>query len=237
VAGSERMESKVIRQLQRALRPVASLPRLVKVAWPDVSIDMLAPSALAGPPASGVPCCGERVMVCALLSKDEAQKALANGSGLQLHFASSSGQQACVTLPVNELPPGRRLHATVGRVLMRDAIDALPMHPSAAQRSAAEAKVVALGTRLQLVSQYTSFVAVDRSVIVQDPVSVTRVSANGARCGSADGCISTSVLGTVMRSLGQNPTDVELMDMINEVDADGNGTVDSRNSCHSWRER
>ena len=36
-----------------------------------------------------------------------------------------------------------------------------------------------------------------------------------------DGTITTKELSTVMRSLGQNPTDAEVQDIINEVDVDG----------------
>lgn len=43
---------------------------------------------------------------------------------------------------------------------------------------------------------------------------------------SRTGQITTKELGTVMRSLGQNPSESELQDMINEVDADNNGTID-----------
>ena len=41
-----------------------------------------------------------------------------------------------------------------------------------------------------------------------------------------DGTITTKELGTVMRSLGQNPTEAELQDMMSKFNADGNGAID-----------
>ncbi|KAI8072601.1 calmodulin [Gongronella butleri] len=41
-----------------------------------------------------------------------------------------------------------------------------------------------------------------------------------------NGYIDTKELGAVMKSLQMNPSEAELQDMINEADADGNGTMD-----------
>ncbi|KAK0609033.1 Calmodulin [Lasiodiplodia hormozganensis] len=43
---------------------------------------------------------------------------------------------------------------------------------------------------------------------------------------NGDGDITAKELGEVMRSLGQNPTDEELNDMINELDVDHTGSID-----------
>lgn len=41
-----------------------------------------------------------------------------------------------------------------------------------------------------------------------------------------DGVITANELGVVLRSLGHSPSDAEVADIINEVDADDSGTVD-----------
>ena len=40
------------------------------------------------------------------------------------------------------------------------------------------------------------------------------------------GEITAKELGEIMRSLGQDPSDSELKDMVNEVDTDKSGTID-----------
>jgi calmodulin len=52
-----------------------------------------------------------------------------------------------------------------------------------------------------------------------------------------DGSITTKELGIVMRSLGQNPTEAELQEMILELDGDGNGTVEFEELMEMMRNR
>jgi len=40
------------------------------------------------------------------------------------------------------------------------------------------------------------------------------------------GCITSTDLTAVMRNLGQNPSESDIEDMVNEIDADGNATIE-----------
>merc|ERR1711872_1016998 len=43
---------------------------------------------------------------------------------------------------------------------------------------------------------------------------------------TGSGVISSKQIGKVLRFIGQNPTEAELQDMVNEVDKDGTGSID-----------
>jgi len=232
VSGEERMESKVIRQLRRALKTTPA-PILTSVEWPGMPAEQLAPAVLAqtASPGPGIRCCGDRIIVGALLS---AEKAI--GNSLRLHFRSPCGQEAALNIPLLRLPPGRLLRPMVGRVLIEDTLAQLALGAQSKEKDLNSKRVVALATQMQLVTTYTSFVAVGEMSAV--PGRELTVSANAPWVSSVPqpihrrpqlgrpGRIRTKDLGTVMRSLGQNPTDAELTDMVNEVDADGNGILD-----------
>lgn len=45
------------------------------------------------------------------------------------------------------------------------------------------------------------------------------------------GRLDAKALGTVLRALGQNPTQAEVQDIIAEVDSDGSGMLDQVEAC------
>lgn len=50
-----------------------------------------------------------------------------------------------------------------------------------------------------------------------------------------NGSINPKELGIAMRALGQNPTEQELQDMINEVDLDGSGVIEFPEFCQMMK--
>jgi len=234
VAGDERLEAKVMRQLRRALKSKPA-PMLTSVEWPGMSVQEVAPHALAHSGIAGqlgIRCTGDRVLIGALVSSVDA----AVGDSLRLHFQGPQGQQSVLDVPLLQLAPGRLLHAMVGRVLIDDALEQCQLSAKPHEKDVTMKRVISLATQMQLVTKHTSFIAVDDVSAV--PGRELEASANKWTSSVpppvrrrppiqfGDCTICTKELGTVMRSLGQNPTAAELQDMINEVDADGNGTID-----------
>jgi hypothetical protein len=188
VAGSERLEPKVIRLLQRSIRSDGGV-RLTHVEWKGAgsgSVELLAPSSLgrqrkrefSGRLARhGVACNGDRVLVAALLRKTASTDTC---TGAILHFQNSRGQTATLDIAATPSPSERGLHAAVGRALMKDMAQQLRSRPSAEEKAALEAQSVTLGIRLQLVSQFTSLIAIDQIARPLESDKVLCVSANQA---------------------------------------------------------
>ena len=51
------------------------------------------------------------------------------------------------------------------------------------------------------------------------------------------GTISTRELGYAMRSMGMNPTEAELLEMINKFDTDGSGQIEFPEFCNMMASR
>jgi hypothetical protein len=100
-------------------------------------------------------------------------------------------------------------------------------------------EAMSLAVQCQVVSDFTSIVAVDEMRRTSEPntsdMEHAYAHAKPSRLHQVEtdggipfgqpvcptGTIPTSALGAVLRSLGQNPTDGELVDVINEIDCDG----------------
>jgi hypothetical protein len=237
VSGTERLQPVVIRQLERALQPDKGI-RLMSVEWLGVTIEKLAPSVIAPPTSScqtGILCCGKRVLVAALLV--EVEPAEAFEAPMRLHFADDeTGQSAFLDVPVSMLPAGRHLHATAGRVLMQDATSQFPGSLSCQQKEIAEAAIVGLGTRLQLLSQYTSFVAVSSSAQMMGPSQVQCMSGNSQEAVftvDSDASIDfAEFLSLMARKMKDSDTEEELIEAFKVFDRDGNGFISAAELRH-----
>nr|GMD19706.1 calmodulin [Ipomoea batatas] len=82
------------------------------------------------------------------------------------------------------------------------------------------------GKKKDALAMMIILLGVDKSVRTTDDQMAEFRAAFSLFDKDGDGCITRKELGTMMRSLGENPSEADLQDMINEVDADGNGTID-----------
>jgi len=210
VSGSERVQPKVVRQLQRALEQQVC-PKVMGVKLPGQVFEKLTPTCLQEGTrggVTGIPCTKGRILLGALLQ--ETDLANMEGSlGMQLHVQSAYGERHTLSIPATVLPPGRKMHAIVGKAVLDD----IEANPAGRTRESVD-----VATRLQIIGPHTSFLAVEATA--PDVRDVSLVERPQESRNDADKCASVplSSVGTLFRSMGMNPTAAEIQDMANELE-------------------
>jgi hypothetical protein len=110
--------------------------------------------------------------------------------------------------------------------------------PTPEQRANAKASIVALGTSLQLVSEHTSFIAVNPKVLVAGPLEVCSISANAPTLqipasSHRDADIDfPEFLSLMARKMKDTDCEEELVDAFRVFDRDGSGLINADELRH-----
>jgi len=200
IGDSEDMEPVVVKQLQRALAP----PPLVlsRVEWVGAEVDLASP--INPGPRGRAPRQGSASHRSGRQPIHRVGQVLASAvlrsptlELVRFHIKNASGDTA--VLESRPVPAPVPIVPSVGRELLLD------------RQESHTQQCVELAVRLQLVTRQTALVAVD-----------DRVGEPGVLEEVEEGCgLTLGGLGSAMRALGQNPTEAELADMLNEVSDDG----------------
>mmetsp|Transcript_2690 Transcript_2690/g.6483 ORF Transcript_2690/g.6483 Transcript_2690/m.6483 type:complete len:383 (-) Transcript_2690:341-1489(-) len=128
-------------------------------------------------------------------------------------------------LPVHHLASGRRLHSLAGQVILAEGLHRLSLERRSPKDPPSDRpSLEALAVKLQVSSPLTSFLAVPASF--QADTVACQASLCTSSSGPPPGTMAIDKLGLLMQSLGQNPSEAEIQDIVNEVDADGSGILE-----------
>eukprot|EP00658_Telonema_sp_P-2_P016830 TRINITY_DN16516_c0_g1_i2.p1 TRINITY_DN16516_c0_g1~~TRINITY_DN16516_c0_g1_i2.p1 ORF type:complete len:491 (+),score=97.06 TRINITY_DN16516_c0_g1_i2:210-1682(+) len=202
VCGRERLQPKVMGQLRAGVYGVVTVD---SVRWGSSRV-VLEHSDLDG----------DQVLCYAIL---ETHPEDSNDDWLDLGASPNvevtlryMNQTAVVAIPLEKLAGNTRLPALVAHAIVNS--NGLKLSPEL---------VGGIGCSYQIATAQSSFAA----VAVEEPmVGAVEYHPRLLKRTLGEGTITTGELGTVMRSLGGNPTAAEVQDMVNEVDADGSGRVE-----------
>ncbi|KAL6055822.1 von Willebrand factor A domain-containing protein 5A [Balamuthia mandrillaris] len=151
VASGERLESKVLRQLKRALQPIL---KNVSIEWGELKLKRQTPQPL--PPIFH----GQSLVVFALLEDDGDDSHLFSGKASVVLKASTGEKELEFALPLGKQDncQGNIIHRFAARSIVQDLEGLLARSSDSAEQVKDE--VIRLATSYGLVTKYTSFVAI-----------------------------------------------------------------------------